>query len=67
MTMDDSKDKTTRSNLLSININEKSPKHMTLESPSVEDLNNLAFVNRYKGNRSLEKNASIKSIVLPPI
>ena len=27
----------------------------------------MSFVNRYVSNRTLEKNASIKSIVLPPI
>lgn len=38
------------------------------ETPSIQRITgNMSFVNRYVSNRTLEKNASIKSIVLPPI
>ena len=47
------------SSIVNIDINNQN----TPDNP----MNQLSFVNRYVSNRTLEKNASIKSIVLPPI
>lgn len=38
-----------------------------IKSTSGREIGQMPFVNRYVSNRSLEKNASIKSIILPPI